>query len=42
MQDTTTRRRVAAMRLHDVLDYQARERLNAEFAIHGDRTPHLP
>jgi hypothetical protein len=25
------------MRLHDVLDYQARERPTAEFAVHGDR-----
>ena len=25
------------MRLHDVLDYQARERLTAEFTVQGDR-----
>jgi acyl-CoA synthetase (AMP-forming)/AMP-acid ligase II len=35
--DTTTRRRVATMRRHDVLDYQAREQPNAEFAVHGER-----
>jgi acyl-CoA synthetase (AMP-forming)/AMP-acid ligase II len=34
--DHEQKRRKGSMRLHDVLDYQARERPTAEFAVQGN------